>query len=80
MGFLNQSFMIPTQFIMLVQEQIRTLHILLQYPFTVLLILQNLHEWNQCIILSFAILHKWMLLIILIPSHSHPSTHSHSTF
>ena len=81
MGFLNQPFMISIQSIMPIQHQIRILDILLQYPFTILLILQDLHQWNQHFIVSFfAFLHKWMLLIILITTHSHPSTHSHSIF
>ena len=54
---LNQSFMAPAQSI-LMQYQMRILHILLQYPFTILLVLQHLHQRNQHFIPSFTLPHK----------------------
>ena len=67
MLFLNQPF-IPTQSIMLIQHQTRIIHILLQYPFIMCLILQDLHQRNQHFIpFFFTLLHKWMLLITLHP-------------
>ena len=45
-GFFNQPFMIPAQPV-LTQHQVRILHILLQYQLIRVLILQDLHQWNQ---------------------------------
>ena len=68
MGLFNQPFMIPTQSIMFIQHQISLLCIILRYPLTILLILQDLHQWNQHLFLFFfTLLHEWMLLIILHP-------------
>ena len=57
-GYLNQS-LIPAQSILLMQCNKRILHIFLQYPFIILLALQDLHQRNQHFIpFSFTLLHK----------------------